>query len=204
MIEENPYKILGIEENASDEEVKKAFKKLALKYHPDRAKDAEERTKNEEEFKKINSALQRIQSGNVNTGFLNGQDFDPFVSNFNDIFSSFFNQRVKKKVERAIAIEFSLDQLKKGCKKEFIIEEGKTCEKCNGEHFLKKQPCIKCKGRGMLIEGNQFMMSQRTCDKCHGLGFSFEEQCKECDQNGQKKFQKKYTIVVPPAEIIDL
>lgn len=207
------YEILEITKTSDKETIKKAYRKLALKYHPDRNadnKDAEER------FKQINEAYQVLsddnrreiydkygKSGLENSGFsgFSGKDFGDIFGDLGSIFESVFGQgfsqrRSDNEFESDFAIELHLNfkEAVFGCKKEIKNKYKKYCKTCKGSGAKSKEKCTTCGGQGRLYSRNGFMTFTQACSKCEGSGEIIKEKCETCKG-------KKYTIVEEKFEI---
>ena len=212
------YEILEIQRTASGDEVKKAYRKMALKYHPDRNPD----DKNAEEmFKKINEAYQVLsdkekrqiydtygKKGLESSGFgfsdMEGSIFDIFNSVFGGGFSGFGGGARTRKSEKyprdlAISLELSFAEAVFGCKKEIEIHYKSACETCNGTGAKdgKITTCSTCKGRGRETFSQGFMTFAQTCSKCQGSGQMVAEKCPKCSGKGYKQTQEKFEVKIP-------
>lgn len=192
------YATLGIAETATPEEVKKAFKKLAVKYHPDtnKAPDAEA------QFKKVNEAYQNIEK-NVFDDVPANFGGMPFAGNINlqDILGfGFGNQRrprqnspPPKDIQLTQTISFKESVL--GCKRELTYPCDVMCSKCGGNgEFLVDNGCATCGGKGRIIgqQGNMFF--ERTCNKCAGK--VKYEKCSVCSTQGKIASERTITISI--------
>ncbi len=215
------FKILGVNKNSSEDEIKRVYKKLALENHPDRFTDEKEKQKKEEKFKKINEAYQTIsQKSQISdfdqSGFSGFQGF-PNINNFvNDFFNggsfgfessapSNFDLRDKRNL--VLNITLSFEEIQNGTKKEFEIVDYNNCSECNGNPFKDKETCSECGGTGFVVQRKQFqqvqMVTKTTCQKCYGNGFTAKEVCKKCNGTGVDKVIKKYVLNIPKAEEIN-
>lgn len=224
MAEKDYYKILGISRNASQEEIKKAFRQLARKYHPDLNPDNKEA---EEKFKKINEAFQilsdekkRTQYDQFGSSGFNQEDIAGFRNfNFNDLFEDFgfgdiFNifSGTRGRYERddyeegadlRYDLEISLEEAFSGIKKTIEISIPETCKKCDGigveSKFLKE--CDKCKGSGKIRiaqrHGFTQFVSITSCDKCKGIGKIATKFCDLCEGKGRIEKMQKIEIKIP-------
>lgn len=200
MKKKDAYTTLGIAETATPEEVKKAFKKLAVKYHPDtnKAPDAEA------QFKKVNEAYQNIENNTFDDAPPNfgGMPFSGNI-NFQDLLGGFGfgNQRRQQyspppadiKLDQTISFKESI----LGCKRELTYACDVMCNKCEGNgEYLIDNGCATCKGRGRIVgqQGNMFF--ERTCNKCGGKVKS--EKCVPCMSKGKIASQRTITISVKP------
>ncbi|MCX8111274.1 MAG: molecular chaperone DnaJ [Syntrophorhabdaceae bacterium] len=209
------YQILGVSRNATDEELKKAYRKLALKYHPDRNPGDRHA---EEMFKEINEAYEvlsnpekRMRYDRFGTADEVGSFFDfgfqgNFESVFNDLFSDFFGtqtrrQRSKKGDDLRYNLEIEFEEAVFGIEKEIEIPKDERCTACNGSRIEPgHQPltCKVCGGRGQVRQSHGFFTINRTCEYCSGEGFIIKDPCKACKGRGQVKTKKKVKVKIPP------
>lgn len=214
------YEILEVSRNASGEEIKKAYRKMALKYHPDRNPD----DKNAEEmFKKVNEAYQvlsdkekrqiydtygkkGLESSGFGFGNMEGSIFDIFNSVFGSGFGGFSSGfgGTRKKNEKysrdlAIELELSFQEAVFGCKKEIEIYYKNACESCKGSGAKdgKVTTCSACKGSGRETFTQGFMTFAQTCSKCHGSGEMSAEKCEKCSGKGYQEKKEKFEIKIP-------
>ncbi len=215
------YEVLGIPKNASEEDVKKAFRKLALEYHPDRNKEegAEDR------FKEVNEAYQVLSNqkkradydrfGHANVGAGRGfEGFDNF-GGFGDIFDAFFGGGVESgtrqrtggakrgaDLQYSIAIEF--EEAVFGVEKEIEIDRVDVCAACQGarsEPGSNPTMCADCRGSGKVRRSHQGLFGQfyqvSTCNACQGEGSLITEPCKRCNGAGRERRTRKLVVAVP-------
>lgn len=219
------YEILGVEKNATDEDIKKAFRKLAIKYHPDKNrgnKDAEEK------FKEINEAYQilsdpqkRSQYDQFGTtdfnaqgggfGGFNASGFGGFSDIFGDIFGDMFGMggnRPKNGPQRGADLEYnielSFEEAAFGVKKEIDIFRNETCDKCDGtgaKPGTSPKTCPECHGTGQTKTQRNTpfgsFVSVTTCGRCHGEGRIVENPCPHCNGRGKVRKKKVITLNVP-------
>ncbi len=219
------YDILGVEKNASDEDIKKAFRKLALKYHPD--KNPGDKAA-EEKFKDINEAYQVLSDNEKRSnydqfgtaepgaqggfgGFGGGFDASGFGDIFGDIFGDMFGgggRRQRTGPQRGADLEYTLDlsfeEAAFGVKKDVEIFRNENCETCKGtgaKPGTSHKTCDKCRGTGQIkVQRNTAFgsfVNVTTCDKCHGEGRIVETPCTACGGRGKVRKKKIITVSVP-------
>lgn len=218
------YELLGVGKNASKDEIKKAFRQMARKYHPDvnKAPDAAEK------FKEIGKAYETLSDDNKreiydrygedglkNAGF-NTSAFDMGDIDLSDIFSSFFGGfgGFSSYEEDASAptrgedlrYDIEIDFLEScfGLEREIKIQHLEPCEKCNStgiDKNAKEQTCPTCKGRGRVQKSTRTMLgsftSVTTCPNCHGTGINPKAFCKTCNGVGAVQKEKKIKLKIP-------
>lgn len=216
---ENLYDILGVKKDASDQEIKSAYRKLAKKYHPDLNKTPEA----EEKFKQINDAYSVLSDKQKRSNYDNFGDPNgaPFGGNadsqgfggfggFEDLFNNIFgnggrrnransNQPQKgRDLQGQIKIKF--DEAVHGCKKEISFSVREKCTICDGTGSADKtyESCPKCNGLGVVRKTTQTPFGIQTvesqCNECRGTGKKIKKPCKQCSGTG--KVMKKKTISV--------
>lgn len=196
------YEILGLSEGATPEEVKKSFRKLAAKYHPDNKSAGDEA-----KFKKLNEANQFIESyrnapPQQNFG---GGGFDGgFPFNVNDFFGGFsgFGQRQSPRQRQIHIEEIVLDlnltfkESVIGCQKSISYDKRTKCDHCDGNGEVQiNNGCAACGGRGTFVSQQGNFVVQRPCDKCHGRMQT--ESCKPCSGEGATMQRANHTITIP-------
>ncbi len=220
------YQILGVEKNATKEEIKKAYKKLALKFHPDRAPE-DKKEEYEEKFKEINEAASVLgdenkkqqydrygsdsfQGGNAHAGY----DFSDIMSqfhsgafgDFDNIFDQLFGGRRKSSRARRgsdllYETEISLEEVASGTTKEVQLNKLERCEDCSGKGAKKFEQCQHCKGSGYMnrTQRTPFGLFQQTspCPYCHGKGELPQDSCSKCSGEGLIRRKKKIEVKIP-------
>ncbi len=217
------YEVLGLQKGASADEIKKAYRSLAKKYHPDmNPGDAEAEAK----FKEVNEAYavlsddekkaQYDQFGHAafdpasgGSGFGGFEGFD-----FGDLFSSFFGGGGGRSQSRASAptrgediltrVSIDFEEAAFGCRKEISfarVEECKDCGATGAAKGTKPETCSNCKGRGFVTVQQQTMFgytqSQRSCQSCRGTGKIVKTPCQNCNGKGYVKVNKKLEVNIP-------
>jgi molecular chaperone DnaJ len=204
------YEVLGVDRKASDEEIKKAYRKLARENHPDRNQGdgaAEER------FKEIQGAYDTLSDPEKRRQYDSGGGFDPrnfaggFASDIGDIFSTFFNrgrgaqaQAMRGRDLRA-EVTLSFDQAMKGAEVSVTVPKQAACATCGGNGAKPgTQPtiCPRCEGRGMDQQSQGFFSISQPCPRCGGRGEVIEDPCPTCQGSGLTAQRKRYRVKVPP------
>ncbi|MDY6822016.1 MAG: molecular chaperone DnaJ [Deferribacterota bacterium] len=213
------YDILGVNRNASQEEIKKAYRKLALKYHPDQNDDP----KATEIFREASEAYAVLSDPEKRDQYDRyGETFDEAGSNFNfdsdfttifdeffgDAFSSFFGGRTNRRrraqepetgsdIEMDLTIDFLEAAL--GTRKKVNIPILVECDKCNGRGAPSSKiiKCPTCKGTGRISQRHAFLTIASTCPHCKGAGEIIKERCTKCNGEGQIRINKEVEIDIP-------
>lgn len=226
MASKDYYEVLGLQKGASDDEIKKAFRKLAIKYHPDKNQGNEEA---EAKFKEINEAYQVLSdpekkarydqfgtadfdgSGFGAGGFGGGFDFSD-MGGFGDIFESFFggggSSRRRNGPVKGADIEYSLnltfEEAIFGVEKEITINRSENCEDCRGtgaKAGTSPKTCPVCNGAGQVRVQRQTplgnFVSTSTCDKCGGKGTVVDSPCPTCAGRGKTRKSRKINVKIP-------
>lgn len=219
MIGKDFYKILNISPNSSQEEIKKAYKRLAIKYHPDHNPNNPLAV---EKFKEINEAYENLnhnkQSNNDNNNDKNYDfDFDTMfnntsfnfkeVENEDNLFNSFNNYKKyyynsKENYNLNTTLELTLKEAILGTNKELNINYQQICEACKGlgKNLSSKKSCYNCKSIGIVIKnyykGNIKYIIQQECPVCKGTGYSYILDCNICNGKGKIKGNKLLNVKI--------
>lgn len=221
------YEILGVQKSATKEELKKAFHKLAHKYHPDKAGG------DEKKFKEMNEAYQVLSDDSKRSqydqygsasfdggqpppggfggqGYGGGAGFEgvDLGDIFNDFFGAGFNggsgQRVERGRDISVDIEISFEESIFGTKRNVLLGKTSTCDACHGSGAkpgTKLKKCAACSGKGRVNELRKSFLGTfstvTTCNVCKGAGEIPEEKCKSCSGLGVVKKQEEIEINVP-------
>ena len=227
MAKKDYYEVLGVIKSASSEEIKKAYRKLALKYHPDRNKG--EKTA-ETKFKEASEAYHVLSDKGRKTnydqfghaafegtggrgGFSNfdfsGAFSDIFGSDiFDDFFEGFGSTRGRRQrgssdfrgEDLRYDLSISLEEAYHGKKQEINFSSSDKCGRCNGhgaEPGSKPISCSMCNGHGQVRSSQGFFTIQQTCPQCSGSGEQISNTCKECRGIGKKQVKKKISTNIP-------
>jgi molecular chaperone DnaJ len=216
------YQVLGIERTADADSIKKAYRKLALKNHPDRNpgdKEAEERFKEAAEAYEVLSDSEKRQlydayghEGLRNTGFQGFSGVNDVFSAFSDIFEDFFGfggfggQRQpsggpQPGRDLRYDLELSLEEAATGKEAELNVGREVTCEECRGTGQKDgEQPpvCQTCGGQGQVVRSQGFFRLATTCPNCQGKGRAVTDPCLICSGRGRVFDEKELTVKVPP------
>lgn len=217
------YETLGLQKGASKEEIKKAFRKKAAEYHPDK------KTGNEEKYKEITEAYavlsddkrkaeydtygQSFQGAGGFGGF-NAQDFQNgfggqgFEFDINDIFQNFGFGGGRRQTQRgrdvSIDINLTFEESIFGVVRKVLITKNNTCDECSGSGAKKgtsMSTCSTCNGKGKIQEQRQSIMGSfttvRECSTCHGTGQVPKERCPHCGGDGVARTEEEISIKVP-------
>jgi molecular chaperone DnaJ len=216
------YEILGIARNASDDEIKKAYRRLALQYHPDRnqAPEATERFKEATEaYQVLSDAEKRSMydryghSAFERAGGPGTVDFSNFVGlSIEDLFESFFGaagqrgarQRVQRGQDLRYDMHLTLEEAVFGTSKEINLTKNATCKRCEGggmEPGTQPTRCTRCDGSGEIRRVQQSIFGQfvnvTLCDRCNGEGQIIANPCKECQGRGAVRGPATVVVDVP-------
>lgn len=224
MIKRDYYEVLGIDRSASEGEIKKAFRRLALDYHPDRnpSHDAEEKFKEVSEAYEVlcDSGRRQIydaygHSGLEGSGFHGFTNVDDIFSSMGDIFEEFFGgfgghgfssrqtshgRRGRHGTDLRHDIKISFMEAANGIEREVAVTRQVKCDKCEGSGETPgtgRQSCKTCGGAGHVMQRQGFFVLQTTCPTCHGEGSRIEKPCDECRGHGRVKKSRKITVKVP-------
>ena len=227
MAKKDYYEILGVDKSSSPEEIKKTYRKLALKYHPDRNKGnkaADAKFKEASEAYHVLSDKERKANydrfghaafeGSGGRGGFSNFDFSSAFSDVfgSDIFEDFFDgfgESRNRRQGRSSAyigqdlrydISISLEEAYNGKKQEIAFSSSEKCSRCNGyggEPGSKPTSCSGCGGQGKIRSNQGFFTIQQTCPECSGSGEQISNPCKECRGIGKKQTKKKISTNIP-------
>ncbi|HBH38440.1 MAG TPA: molecular chaperone DnaJ [Curvibacter sp.] len=215
------YEILGVPKNASEEEIKKAYRKLAMKYHPDRNQGDSAKTA-EEKFKEAKEAYEMLSDGQKRAAYdqyghagvdpnMRGGPSDGFgggfAEAFGDIFGDMFGQQrgrggrqVYRGSDLSYAMEITLEEAAKGKDAQIRIPSWDNCGTCHGSGAkpgTQAKTCSTCHGAGSVQMRQGFFSVQQTCPHCHGTGKIIPDPCTTCMGQGRIKRQKTLEVKIP-------
>ena len=214
------YESLGLGKNATEDEIKKAFRKLAMKYHPDRTQGDKA---SEEKFKTIKEAYDVLSDPekkaaydryghagvDPNMGGMGGAGFDDLGDIFGNIFGDIFGQqgggrqagpRVTRGADLRYRMEITLEQAAEGYKTEIRVPSWETCETCDGSGAKKgteATTCSTCNGARAVHMRQGIFQMQQTCPTCHGSGKEIKDPCTSCNGVGRVRKQKTLEVDIP-------
>jgi molecular chaperone DnaJ len=214
----DPYKTLGVDRKASDEEIKRAYRKLARRYHPDRNPDdkaAEERFKEVQEAYSVLSDPEKRKAYDSGGGIFGG-GFDPGAfrtgaggfGGFGDILSDLFGGPGGRGGARApergrdleTEVHISFDQAMEGAQVPVTVPLSAPCPTCHGTGARPgTQPtvCTRCQGRGVEAESQGLFSISQPCRQCGGTGTEIKDPCPTCQGSGRTRQVKRYRVNIP-------
>lgn len=222
MAKRDYYDVLGVSKTANDDEIKKAYRGLAKKYHPDVCKEpnAEAKFKEvQEAYEVLSDSTKRQQYDQFGhegpmggAGGFDGFNFGGGFGGFEDIFSSFFGGGSRRKSSTGATrgrnikttITLTFEEAAFGCEKEITLSKLETCKDCSGTGAMSGkdiETCSRCHGRGrVVVEQNSIfgrVQTETTCPNCGGKGKTIKNKCTTCHGEGRIKVTSKLKVKIP-------
>ncbi|MGB5082461.1 MAG: molecular chaperone DnaJ [Burkholderiales bacterium] len=218
MAKRDYYEVLGVNRDADDETIKKAYRRLAMKHHPDRNPD---NPKAEEQFKEAKEAYEVLTDPSKRAAYDRhghagidpragmaggGAGYSSFADAFGDIFGDIFNQAgggrssVYRGADLRYNLEVALEQAARGTETRIRVPTYEDCGTCKGSGAkpgTKPRTCPTCEGHGQVRMQQGFFSIQQTCPKCHGTGKIVAEACPSCQGAARVKKQKTLSVKIP-------
>ncbi len=213
------YEVLGVNRDADDDAIKKAYRRLAMKHHPDRNPDDKSA---EDKFKEAKEAYEILSDANKRAAYdqhghagvdpsmggAGGAGFANFTDAFGDIFGDIFGgggrgrgrSNVYRGADLRYNLEITLEQAAHGTESRIRIPTYEACTTCNGSGAkpgTKPSTCGTCQGHGQVRLQQGFFSVQQTCPKCHGTGKTIGDPCNTCSGQGKIKKQKTLSVKIP-------
>lgn len=219
MAKRDYYEVLGVERGASEAELKKAYRRLAMKYHPDRNPDDKDA---EDKFKEANEAYEILTDANKRAAYdqYGHAGVDPNMGagaggfgggNFSDIFGDVFGDifgggragrsSVQRGSDLRYTLELDLEEAVRGTTVTIKVPTLVGCKTCDGSGAKKgtsPTTCTTCGGHGQVRMQQGFFAVQQTCPRCHGTGQMITDPCRDCHGQGRVQEHKTLSVKVPP------
>jgi molecular chaperone DnaJ len=212
------YEVLGVAREATEEDIRRTYRKQALKYHPDRNqgdKEAEGKFKEATEaYTVLSDKEKRAAYDRFGHAGLGGAGFDfsnagDIFNHFQDMFSDFFGggssggggrRRSERGRDVRVEASISLKSAMTGTKEEIVVEGAAPCEDCKGSGAAagtKPQACLQCGGSGQMTQQRGFIMFSSTCSRCGGRGSVVADPCRTCNGAGAVETRRKVLVTFP-------
>ncbi len=218
------YEILGVAKDADQDSIKKAYRKMAMQFHPDKNPDNKEA---EDKFKEAAAAYEILSDpekrakydrfghqafsggGGHHQGF---HDVEDIFAQFGDIFGDFFGMsgggrrrrdpnQPRKGADLRYVMEITLEDVVEGIEKEIEYDCDESCKECHGSGAEKGtsgvETCGTCGGQGQVIRSQGFFQMATTCPTCHGQGQTIKHKCKSCRGSGRTSKHRKIRVTIP-------
>lgn len=215
MTKRDYYEILGVARNASESELKKSYRQLALKYHPDKNPGNAEA---EEKFKEAAEAYDVLKDpekrkiydqfgheGLKGRGFSGFSGFEDIFSHFGDVFGDIFGmggggRRRGQGADLRMDLSLSFEEAAFGVQKNVTVPKHVTCQTCHGNGCkpgTAPQNCSTCRGTGHVVQMQGFFSIKMPCPHCHGMGKTIQSPCRTCHGEGRVREQKEMSVNIP-------
>ena len=211
------YAVLGVPRDADPSDIKRAYRKLAVQYHPDRNPDdpeAEERFKEAAEAYEVLADAEKRRTydrfgheGLKGSGFQGFSGFDDIFSHFGDIFGDIFGfgagrarRGNRRGADLRLDLGISFEEAMRGVQREVPIHRWESCDRCGGSGArpgTRPETCSTCAGRGQVVHSQGLFMISTTCPRCHGSGEIVASACDPCEGRGKVRVEKKIKVPIP-------
>ena len=219
MAKRDYYEVLGVSRDAAPDQIKSSYRKMALKYHPDRNPgdaEAENLFKEAAEAYGVLSDAEKKQiydrfghQGLEGRGFTGFSGFDDIFSSFGDIFEGFFGfgarrgggPRARQGNSLRYDLELNLEDAFSGMEKEIAFHRNEVCEECHGTGArpgTRRDTCHTCQGRGKVVRQQGFFQISTVCPTCGGEGSVVSDPCTACNGEGRVRVERKINLKIPP------
>jgi molecular chaperone DnaJ len=211
------YTILGIDKTADGNAVKQAYRRLAMKYHPDRNAG---NAASEERFKEVQEAYSVLSDDQKRRSYdqfgtedpsaaAGGGGFEDIFGAFSDAFESVFSGGRGKRSSRSnkqgvpgndllYTLSLSLEDVYAGKQSEITYTTNVACSDCSGHGGKGQRACVGCGGSGQMLFQQGFFSFQKTCERCHGAGSTVDQPCRACKGEGRTSSERKLSVKIPP------
>lgn len=218
---EDYYEVLGLSRNASEDDIKSAYRKTAMEYHPDRNPgdaEAEKRFKDASEAYEVlkDPEKKRVydtygHEGLDRTGYHGFTDVGDVFASFGDIFADLFGggmfgdrfgARTAPQRGRSlrVALQLDLTEVARGVTKKIELRRNEPCKSCKGTgapHGVKPSPCVQCGGRGRVVRSQGWLQMATTCPRCRGKGTVITSPCTACGGSGLQIAKRDISVTIP-------
>jgi molecular chaperone DnaJ len=201
----DPYRVLGVDRKATQDEIARAYRALAAKHHPDRNPESQKEAA--DRFKEVTAAFEAIgtEEKRKRYDFYGGQipafsfrSRNSVDEVFNNIFEQFFGDQKRGSSGSRVRVKISLREAFHGCDKTVRSENHKFCDPCKGTGSSSWESCSYCGGRGFVLTGNGHIKIQSACTQCQGRGSLSSMKCESCQGKGYNSdFSKDVTVKIP-------
>ena len=213
------YEILGVPKSSTVEEIKKAYRTLAMKHHPDRV-GADQKKEAEEKFKELSEAYAVLSDPQKRAAYdqyghagfdqrystqdiFRGADFSSIFQDlgfggsiFEDLFGGLDARRASRGADLEISLSLSFEEAAKGIVKTITVPRRELCSECRGEGG-ERTACSTCHGAGQIRQSAGFMVIARSCNRCGGQGSTLKRACPRCRGEGRIAIQRNIDVTVP-------
>ena len=193
------YGVLGLNLNATKDDIDKAYRQLALQYHPDKNIDNQEKFLSK--FKEIQEAYEYLINSkkSIQFDFRNKNSVDDV---FDNIFSKYFGSQNLNNSSK-VRIKISLEESYIGCNKQISVSNNSFCKHCEGTGGSSWEFCQRCSGKGFVYDKNEKITIQTTCCACQGKGSNIKEKCQNCKGQGFLTLGTRFVDLDVPSGIKD-